>query len=82
MAAAAPPDPLDDVRTCLQVVGFAGHAQRFIDVHNITSMDDFEDMVPDEVEQIIKMYNERQLGNNAAARKVGFLVQKKLKGFL
>ena len=54
MAAAAPPDPLDDVRTCLQVVGFAGHAQRFIDVHNITSRDNFEDMIPHEVEKIMK----------------------------
>ena len=82
MAAAAPPDPLDDGRACLQVVGFGNNGDRFITVHGITSVDDLEDMTPDEAELIIKMYNDRQVGNNAATRKVGFLVQKKMKGLL
>ena len=81
MAAAAPLDPLNEVRACLQMVGFGANGNRFITVHNITSMDDFEDMSPEEVEQIIKMYNDCQVGQ-AVARKVGFLVQKKLKGLL
>ena len=82
MAAVVPPDPLEDVRACLQVVGFGNNGDRFITVHGITSMDDTKDMTPDEAELIIKMYNDRQVGNNAATRKVGFLVQKKMKGLL
>ena len=63
------------------MVGFGENDDRFITVYNLTSIDNFGDMLPDEVKQIIKMYNERQVGN-AAVREVQFVVQKNLKGLL
>lgn len=80
-AAAAAIDPLDEVRACLTVAGFGTNHDRFITVHSITGMDDFSFMDPDEVAQIMKMYNDRQTGANSH-RKLGFTVLKKLKGFL
>ncbi len=79
--AAAVPDLLDNVHTVLTVVGFGNNHNRFINIHRITSMDDFRFMDPDEVEQIMKMYNDRQIGANVN-RKLGFMVQKKLQGLL
>ncbi len=79
--AAAVPDPLDDVRTLLTMVRFGNNHNQFINMHSITSMDDFGFMDPDEVEQIMKICNDRQIGANMN-RKLGFTVQKKLKGLL
>ena len=81
-AAAAPADPLDAVRDVLAVVGFGlASANRFILAHDLSGMDDFEFMPYDDVQQIAKIYNDRQTGNNAN-RKIGYPVQWKLQGFL
>ena len=73
------PNPLTPVRVILDVCGLAPNIDRFILCHGITSMDDFEFMEPDETEFIVKMHNERY---QTAAQKIGFPVQKKIKGFL
>lgn len=73
------PGPLIPVRLILGVCGLAPNIDRFILCHGITNMDDFEFMEPDETESIVKMHNERY---RTAAQKIGFPVQKKIKGFL
>ena len=81
-AAAAPADPLDAVRDVLAVIGFnQASANRFILAHDLSDMDDFEFMPYDDVEQMVKIYNDRQTGNNTN-RKIGYSVQRKLQGSL
>ena len=50
-------------------------------MHGIVGMESFELMDCDEVHQIVKMFNDRCTGNNVS-KKIGFTVQKKLKGLL
>ena len=77
-AAAAPVDPLLEVRAVLTVIGLGTNVDRFINSIPITSMDNFTLMHKDEAKSIMEAYNKSQTrGNN-----VGFLVQKKLQGFL
>ena len=77
-AAAAPADPLVDVRAVLTVVGLGANVNRFIASIPITSMDDFALMYDDDAKSIMETYNKSQTRNN----NVGFLTQKKLQGFL
>ena len=77
-AAAAPADPLVDVRAVLTVVGLGANVNRFIASIPITSMDDFALMYDDDAKSIMETYNKSQARNN----NVGFLTQKKLQGFL
>ena len=72
-------NPLDDVRLVLGVCGLAPNIDRFIRCHGISSMDDFEYMEHDEVESVVKMHNDRY---RTADQKIGFPVQKRIKGFL
>ena len=71
--------PLDDVRTILGICGLAPNIGRFITCHGITSMDDFEFIEHTETESVVKMHNDRY---RTPIQKIGFPVQKKLKGFL
>ena len=75
-------NPLADVTTVLTRVSFGADVNRFIAVHNLTSMDDFELLDPDNAKTILKMYNDRQTGQAGQNRKKGFPVQPKLQGFL
>ena len=80
-AAAVPPaaDPLIEVRQVLDICGLAPNVDRFITCHSLTSMDDFEYMNHDETHHVVKMFNDRA---RDARHKLGFPVQKKLKGLL
>ena len=73
------PDPLDDVRAVLLVFGLAPNIDRFITCHGLASMDDFEFIEHNETESVVKMHNDRY---RTTAQKIGFPVQKKIKGFL
>ena len=77
-AAAAPVDPLLGVRAVLTVIGLGANVDRFINSIPLTSMDDFALMHEDEAKSIMETYNKSQ----TRAHNVGFLVQKKLQGFL
>ena len=72
-------DPLIDVRQVLTICGLGTNVDRFVTCHSLTSMDDFEYMNHDETHHVVKMYNERC---RDARHKLGFPVQKKLKGLL
>ena len=72
-------DPLIAVHHVLNFSGLAANVDRFITCHSLTSIDDFEYMHHDEMSQVVKMYNDRY---RQAAQKIGFPVQKKLKGLL
>ena len=77
-AAAAPVDPLLGVRAVLTVIGLGANVDRFINSIPLTSMDDFALMHEDEAKSIMETYNKSQTRNN----NVGFLIQKKLQGFI
>ena len=78
LSVAIAPNPLDDVRTVLTVRGLAPNIDRFVTCHGISSLDDFEFIDHTETELVVKMHNDRY---HTAAQKIGFPVQKKLKGF-
>ena len=75
-----PVDPLLEVRAVLTTIGMGAGAgvQRFIDSLNITSMSDFELMHEDEAKSIMEAFNK----SHTRAQNMGYLVTKKLQGFL
>ena len=77
-AAAAAVDPLLEVRAVLTTIGLGTSVQRFIDSIPLTCMDDFALMHEDEAKSIMETYNK----SVTRAQIVGFLVTKKLQGFL
>ena len=82
MAAAVAPAAVDlliAVHHILHITGLAANVDRYMTCYSLTSMDDFEYMHHDETPQVVKMYNDRYC---LAAQKIGFPVQKKLKGLL
>ena len=77
-AAAVAVDPLLEVRAVPTTIGLGTSVQRFINSIPITSMDDFALMHEDEAKSIIYAYNK----SVTRAQNVGFLITKKLQGFL
>ena len=73
-------DPLITVHQVLHISGLAGNIDMYITCHSLTIMDNFEYMHHDKTHQVVKMYNDNMY--RLAAQKIGFLVQKKLKGLL
>ena len=78
-AAAAVIDPLNEVKDILEICGFGNNADRFIQCHDITNIGTFELMLPDEVEDIVKMHNSCW---KRPEQKTVYPVQKALQGFL
>ena len=71
--------PLIAMRHVLNISGLAANVDRFITCHSLTSMDNFEYMHHDETHQVVKMYHDSY---HLPAQKLGFPIQKKLKGLL
>lgn len=79
-AAAAPVDPLDDVRAILTTIGCGAQLRdRVIQAHSITGMDDWAYVKPDETETFAKDVN-ANLRN--LANRFGSIHCKKLAGYL
>ena len=72
-------NPLRAVQSVLDVCGLRANRNRFITLHNITSLEDLALWEPEDAKSVIKMYNDRHgTGNNY----LGFTIQVKVQGLL